>query len=172
MGLYARKGLIRTGGCPILLAAMEFLLFILASILVGRVLEKTKYRVAVVAHAILFVILMVVCFFGSNNFVVANIASGLVGEEPYEALHYAFSKAIIGTKIGYSSLAIAEICIALSFLLLAMRSFLIARGKALSLIKMKKGRAFPSIKEDKGFMAIDSLANKPNVYLVYGHMRN
>lgn len=155
---------------------MELILFVLSSILIGRVLEKTKYRVAVICHAIVFYILLVTYFFGSDWEAITKIGNALFGESTYGTLHAAFSGSVVKVaRIGYSALAIAEIVTLMSLIFIAIRGVIKAKAKLLRLIKINKYErviSVPVIRMDKGPIFNASYYSGKDTCLRLSRLRN
>ena len=101
----------------------EIIVFLGISIVIGRIFDHMKYRVATIAHAVLFVLLSLIFFFGTDASVIAYSARGLVGEEVYETIHGFVLQYQHGISYGLSLLVVADLIVVLTVLLVTIAAF-------------------------------------------------
>ena len=87
---------------------VELIILLICSVFIARFLEK-KYRVASVAHAILFIALSLVYLFASKNSYISFALTNIVGEKAYHVIHEMLVDNVKFFNSGISALLITEI---------------------------------------------------------------
>ena len=102
---------------------VEFLLFLLCSVLIARSLEK-RYKVASALHAVLFVVIGLVWLFSSNLTFVQYALTNVVGETAYGIIRAAVTDNVIWLRGSFSALLIAELVTYFSLAIVSLIAFI------------------------------------------------
>lgn len=155
---------------------MEIIFFILSSILVLRVLDKTKYRVAFIAHFVLFIMFFLIYLFSSEWEVLMNLGQALIGKQAYAFLHEAISEPVVlGTRLCYNAIMLGEIITALSLIFLATRALIKTKAKVLKYVQLRRSsfiQSSPIPMSERGNESLFSAFFGRNTYLVLSRLRN
>lgn len=117
---------------------LEILLLITTSIVIGSLLEKSKYRLAMIAHAVFVAFMFVAFYLASDWWVCVVSAQNVLGPDTYQIVHGAFVDSIDGISIGFSSVMILEIVVYGILIALATVSVLKAYKKVVKYLVAKK----------------------------------
>ena len=153
---------------------MELILLLITSVLVARILERSKYHVAVVAHAVLFVFMFLVYFFASDWKPFVDLGKQWLGERLYIDLHDALIAGFDSVHYGISAFLIIEIVIMLSAASLAVVAMVRGYKKIVKYIRVRAslGLVEPSLVPSCGECASTYSANPTgNIYLTLGQLR-
>ena len=154
---------------------MELILLIIASVLIARFLERTKYRVAVMAHAVLFIFLSFVYFFGTDLALFARLGRFWFGAKAYDFLHEAFATSSDGLSLGFTAFFVVEIVLLLSIAALAMIAMVRSYKRILKLVRMRACWGFieaDSLDSQNDIDGGRSFGYRGKTYLALGRLRN
>lgn len=154
---------------------MELILLIVVSILIARYLERTQYRIAMMAHAVLFVVLLVFYFFGSELPLFVSLGKTWVGQETYKFLHDAITANYDGISLGFSSFFFVEILVLISFAAVLMVGMIRSYKRIAKLIHLRAGCGF--LKSNPPVVTYENTGGGTfgpmgKTYLVLGRLRN
>ena len=154
-------------------AVVEFVMFLVASVLIARALERAKFHVAMVAHAIVFTLLLAVFFFGSDLPLLAASAKGVVGEDAYEFIHEVLSTYKDGIHLSFSAFFALEIAVLVS--VLAIVTLALIKGYR-DMLKDVRGtrflvpeRVFAPLSDE--FLPAQNAKGNRRAYLALGQLR-
>ncbi|MCR5348741.1 MAG: hypothetical protein K6E59_03955 [Bacilli bacterium] len=153
-------------------ALADFVLFLVASVLIARALERVKYRVAMVCHAITFTVLLGVFYFGSELPLLAASAKGWVGEEAYDFIHDVLTTYRTGIHLGVSAFFMLEIAVLVSALTVVTLALI--KGYRYALKVARGHNTLGGVGEPlvpAGVKAMERLGGDQGVYLTLGHLR-
>ena len=99
---------------------IELIIFAIASTIIARYLEKAKFVVAMIAHAVLFTFAFAIELLASDIAIIQGVFINLMGEDAYEFVHGVLAESSANMAIGYSAFFFVEIIAILSAVLAAM----------------------------------------------------
>ena len=102
---------------------LELVLLVLLSIVTSRLLEK-NYKVAYIAHSVLFIFLVAVFFFTTDIPVIQNMMINWMGEDYYESLYDSIRGTTYIINLGLSGIVVMEIVILVMLPLLSVVAFI------------------------------------------------
>lgn len=154
---------------------IELIAFSVCSVIIARRLEKTRYRMAVVFHAILFGVLLFVYAFASDVPFLAMAAKGWVGEDTYETAHEILRSSMAGIQLGVSAFFFVEnaflLMMILGLAIVALRGyrFLVRKAKLIRSAPVLFERLYPASSANPCAASVN--VTRPT-YLVLGQLRN
>ncbi|MBQ9457289.1 MAG: hypothetical protein IJU64_02125 [Bacilli bacterium] len=154
---------------------MELILLIVVSILIARYLERTQYRIAMMAHAVLFVVLWVFYFFGSELPLFVSLGKTWLGQDIYSSLHAAITSNYGGISLGFSSFFFVEILVLVSFAGVLTVGVIRSYKRIAKLIRLRAGWGF--LRSDLPVVTyentgVGTFGPMGKTYLVLGRLRN
>ena len=152
----------------------QTLLPLVLSIVIARYLDRKKYRVASIAHSILFIFLSFVFVLSTDIPVFVIASTNIFGEEYYSAIHEALVMTISTTKGSLSAFLVIELVIYIFLPIFA--AIIVAKQikEQLMKIKMRKPNyEFGYLNIQNGFNPIEDQRYSQNkTYLVLGRLLN
>ena len=154
---------------------MELILLIVVSILIARYLERTRYRIAMMAHAVLFIATLVVYFFSGEIALFAALGKRWLGVETYMMVNDVFVDRVYIFSYGLSSLLAVEIFIMVSLVAVATFALIRSYKKVVKMIRLRSSGGYGYINpllchEDKQEVRCHDPPGK--TYLILGRLRN
>lgn len=152
---------------------VEFFILLICSIFIARFLEK-KYRVASVAHAILFIILSLVYLFASKNSYISFGLTNIVGEKAYHVIHEMLVDNVKFFNSGISALLITEIVTYTIVSVFAVVAAIKGIKKLVKCIKInQKGLVINNFATETGlYPCRDNIDTFSKTYLIFGKLLN
>ena len=152
----------------------QTLLPIVLSRVIARYLDRKKYKVASIAHSILFIFLSFVFTLATDIHIFVVAATNILGEEYYNAIHEALVMAIPSTCGSLSALLVIELVLYIFLPIFA--AIIVAKQikEQLMKIKMRKPNyEFGYLNIQNGFNPIEDQRYSQNkTYLVLGRLLN
>jgi|GEM_PF-5197302 len=153
---------------------IQLVIFAIASTIVARYLERSKYVIAMVAHAVLFTVAFTIALLGSDIPILQWMFTQWMGKENYALVHSVFAESSSHASTIFSAFFAVEILTILSVVAAAMVTTIRAYKKFVAKnIRLSKpislGFVLPST-------AKPAFNDAPNGcvwnYLSLGHLRN
>ena len=153
---------------------VELIIFFLCSVLIARCLEK-RYKIASMAHAVLFVFLGLVWVFTSEIELIEFAARNMVGDFYYEVLKEALTERMTMFHLGFSALLMAEAAIYMTIAIASIVIFFKGLKKLGKLIKFNDrplAASFGFAAPAKPILANAYPGNRRDTYLETRRLRN
>ena len=152
---------------------IQLIIFAIASTIVARYLEKAKFVVAMIAHAVLFTVAFSIALLASDIPLIQGVFINLMGEQSYALVHSVFVESAFHASTIFSAFFAIEIFTILSVVLAAMVATIRAYKKLVAKkLKVSKpllpGFPIPSSVSSDSTPHLASTWN----YLALGQLRN
>ena len=151
----------------------SYIILIVCSIFIARFLEK-RYKVATIAHAILFIVASVIHLFTSNVSFTMYAMQNIVGKYWYEIVRSVFEEGAVFFNITISSILVVEIISYIIFSIFAIVSLIKGFKKLIKYFQVKNNNPiivsyYPQPDLSPIRVQID---NSSKTYLMFGRLLN
>lgn len=151
---------------------IEILLFAIASAIIARYLERSKYVAAMICHAVLFTVAFAISLLASEWEPLVTMFTSWMGENVYEFVHSTFKESASVVTGAFSIFFLVEIVALLSIALAATIAIMRGYKKLLAKIRLRKPRYVGYLIPTSDHNDVAYVPESTWDYLALGQLRN